>query len=105
MRIRYKRLTENVVGISFTKQLNLGALNGLKAQRKSGAKYWVSTHDEVKIGGGLIAPFLRRKVWTIKEAMEKEKAEESCVSESSPLAGLESVVFAELQSGQSLLLE
>ncbi|MCJ1350026.1 MAG: hypothetical protein MMC33_000007 [Icmadophila ericetorum] len=93
------------VGISFTKQLNLGATSGLRAQRICGAKYWVSTHDEIKRSAGFIAPFLRRKVWTVKEALEMEKEEKGYIPESSSLAGLEGVRFAELQSGESLLLE
>jgi hypothetical protein len=40
------------------------------------AKYWVGTHDEVKIGGGLIAPFLRRKAYSILDALGKERREE-----------------------------
>ena len=49
------------VSIALSKQLNPGAHNALKAQRMLNAKYWVGIHDEAKIGGGLIAPFLRRK--------------------------------------------
>jgi hypothetical protein len=45
--------------MDLSKQLNLGAHNALKAQRMMNAKYWVETHDEIKIGGGLIALFLR----------------------------------------------
>ena len=31
-------------------QINRGAVNGLKAQRILNAKYWITTHDEVKVG-------------------------------------------------------
>ena len=93
------------IGISFTKQLNLGAYNGLKAQRMCEARYWVGTHDEIKKGGGLLAPFLRRKVLTIKEAVEKEEEEKGHISNSSELADMKGVRFAELISGESLLLE
>ncbi|KAH8814538.1 hypothetical protein DL96DRAFT_416008 [Flagelloscypha sp. PMI_526] len=55
----------------FPGQLNLGAHNALKALKGCGAKYWVGTHDEVKNGGGFVWWFLRRKVITVKEALEK----------------------------------
>jgi hypothetical protein len=61
---------------AFSKQLKLGAPNALKAQRMLKAKYWVGTHDEVKIGSGLIAPFLRRKAYSILDAPRKERREE-----------------------------
>ncbi|KAK8051788.1 hypothetical protein PG993_003173 [Apiospora rasikravindrae] len=44
------------VRIWMTKQLNLGALNGLEAVRASGAKYWIATHDEEKKGAGSSRP-------------------------------------------------
>ncbi|WPH00634.1 Hypothetical protein R9X50_00346400 [Acrodontium crateriforme] len=53
-------------------QSNLGAHNGLKAQRLLKAKYWIGTHDEVKQGGGIVAFFLQRDVLTIKDALELE---------------------------------
>ncbi len=59
--------------ISIGSQLNLGAHNGLAAQRLLGAKYWIGTHDEVKKGGGLVSWFLKRKVYTVQEALEKAK--------------------------------
>lgn len=54
-------------------QSNLGAHNGLKAQRILNAKYWIGTHDETKKGGGLVAWFLQRDVITLKEALEQER--------------------------------
>ena len=92
------------VGISMSKQLNLGAHNGLRAQRICKAKYWVGTHDEVKKGGGILAPFLRRTVVTIQEAMDKERAERGRSLGSMDLADMEGVHFAEMRSGESLLL-
>ncbi|KAF2127878.1 hypothetical protein P153DRAFT_432322, partial [Dothidotthia symphoricarpi CBS 119687] len=47
------------VSISAAQQLNLGAMNGVLAQRVLRARYWVATHDEVKKGGGLVSWFLR----------------------------------------------
>lgn len=92
------------VGITLSKQLNLGAHNGLRAQRICRAKYWVGTHDEVKKGGGVIAPFLRRTVLTIQDAVEQEKVETGHVG-SGGLEDMKHVKFAELRSGESLLLE
>lgn len=60
------------VSIWMTKQLNLGALNGLEAVRACGAKYWIATHDEVKTGGGFIAPLLRRIQYTLQDAVNHE---------------------------------
>ncbi|KXJ88208.1 hypothetical protein Micbo1qcDRAFT_111143, partial [Microdochium bolleyi] len=57
------------VRIWMTKQLNLGAHNGLEAVRACGARYWVATHDEVKSGGGFIAPLLRRVQYTVADAV------------------------------------
>jgi hypothetical protein len=79
-------------------QLNLGAHNALKAQRALKASYWVGTHDEVKKGGGLIAPLLRRSALTLQEAVEKE------AQETGQHGDLKGVNFAELRSGESLLL-
>lgn len=93
------------VSISITKQLNLGAHNALKAQQILDSKYWVGTHDEVKIGGGIVAPFLRRKVMTVQEALEKEQKEKGTDAEQGQLAVFKEVSFANLASGESLLLE
>lgn len=92
------------ISISITKQLNLGAYNGLRAQRMCNAKYWVGTHDEVKKAGGIIAPFLRRKVLTLEQAIEKEREEKGHIPDDSQLAAMRGVQFAELRSGESLLL-
>jgi hypothetical protein len=54
-------------------QSNLGAHNGLKAQRILKAKYWIGTHDEVKRGGGLVSYFLQRDVITLKDALDLER--------------------------------
>lgn len=54
-------------------QSNLGAHNGLRAQRVLKAKYWIGTHDEVKTGGGLVAWFLQRDALSLKDAIEQER--------------------------------
>lgn len=86
------------------KQLNLGAHNGLQAQRMCQAKYWVSTHDEIKKGSGLITPFLYRTVLTLQEAIEKERREKGRISDQSELSDVRKVAFVELSTGESLLL-
>lgn len=68
---------------SGTQQLNLGAHNALKLQRQIQSRYWITTHDEVKKGGGLVGFILRRKVITLEDALdaEEEKGEEAKVIE------------------------
>ncbi|GJC94817.1 hypothetical protein ColKHC_03643 [Colletotrichum higginsianum] len=84
------------VRIWMTKQLNLGAANGVRAVAETGAKYWVATHDEAKRGAGLVAPLLLRKD-TLKEAVE---------AETKRAAGkVPEYHFVELGSGDGLLLE
>lgn len=85
------------VSIYLTKQLNLGGINAIQAHREHlRPKYWAGTHDEVKKGGGFIAPFLRRKVYTVQEALTKGTNKASTSQESIP--------FNNLGSGQCLLL-
>lgn len=93
------------VKISAAQQLNLGAKNGLQAQRILQAKYWVATHDEVKKGGGLVAWFLRRKVWTIQDALKEARVESS--GKDSPMEDddFENVRFEEVGNGESRVLE
>lgn len=84
------------VRIWMTKQLNLGALNGLEAVRASGAKYWIATHDEVKKGGGFIAPLLRRTKYTVADAVKNET---KLLGSKAPEYN-----FVELGSGDGLVL-
>jgi hypothetical protein len=85
------------VGIWMTKQLNLGALNGIRAVRASQARYWIATHDEVKTGGGFIAPLLRRTQYTLREAVEHEQ--DKLADDKVP-----SYTFDELGSGDGIVL-
>lgn len=78
-------------------QLNLGARNGLRATRASGARYWVATHDEAKRGGGLVSWFLSRTTCSLREAVEAEEAEEEGPAGSK-------YEFVELGSGDGMLL-
>lgn len=89
------------VRIWAAKQLNLGALNGIRAARACGARYWVATHDEVKTSGGFIAPLLRRVRYTLSQAIRDEQARlMASGDEEEPV-----YTFAELASGDILLLE
>lgn len=90
------------VRLFMMKQLNLGALNAIKAVRASGARYWVGTHDEEKTGKGLIAPLLRRTRYTLRQAVaHEEKKREKKGSEESKME----YEFKELASGDALLLQ
>ena len=87
------------VSITMSKQLNLGARNALQAQDILESKYWVGTHDEVKVGGGLIAPLLRRKAYTILDVLGADTNKDTMVN-GSP----KGVSYVDLRSGESLLL-
>ncbi|KAF2751319.1 hypothetical protein M011DRAFT_464048 [Sporormia fimetaria CBS 119925] len=94
------------VSISRAQQLNLGAKNGLLAQRILKAKYWIATHDEVKRGGGLIAWFLKRKIWTVEDALKEVKIEaldqgEMDVDDDE----FDNVRFEDVSNGESRVLE
>lgn len=88
------------VSITFTKRLNLGAHNALRCQRILNSKYWVGTHDEVKVAAGLIAPFLRRRAYTLEDALKAQEQEQK-------IAGIPAAEtnYVELASGETLLLE
>ncbi|KAK5243157.1 hypothetical protein LTR16_008072, partial [Cryomyces antarcticus] len=89
------------ISIGQQQQLNLGAHNGLKAQRLLQAKYWISTHDEIKEGGGLVSWFLRRNALTLSEALEEERKRDGGVlRDESELVAMRDVHFAELMNGE-----
>ncbi|KAG8629811.1 hypothetical protein KVT40_001430 [Elsinoe batatas] len=94
------------INIAQKQQLNLGAHNGLKAQRIVKAKYWIGTHDEVKHGGGLISWFLNRKVISLQDALEEERKRSLLESEkaSEDQGNMASVNWAELGNGESRVL-
>lgn len=86
-------------------QLNLGARNGLRAARASGARYWVATHDEAKRGGGVVSWFLSRTTYSLRDAVEAEEAEEAEEEgEKEEPAGSKRYEFVELGSGDGMLL-
>lgn len=93
------------IKLAFTSVLNLGAFNGLRIQRICQAKYWIGTHDEIKHSGGIIARLLQRKTLCVQDAIEREKHVNSPTSVVGDVGDLEGVRFADLISGESLLLE
>ena len=98
-------LLHGLQDIKLGAQLNMGAHNGLKAQRLLRAKYWIGTHDEIKKGGGLVSWFLDRKMVTLKEAIEREKEERGNALTGTGLEAMSDVLFEELRNGESLILE
>ena len=85
--------------------LDLGALNGLRCWQTCRAKYWVPTHDEIKLGKGLIGWFLRRNVLTLQEALTKQNEKKARrVSDDLSPAEMNCLHFHELGSGSSLVL-
>ncbi|KAM0145944.1 hypothetical protein ACHAPG_011385 [Botrytis cinerea] len=100
--IRTLALLHGLQDISLPRaQLNKGAHNGLKVQRLLNAKYWVGTHDEIKVGGGIVSWFLNRKVVTLKEALEREVEENG---ESGDVKKVGDIKFLEVGNGESLIL-
>lgn len=100
------------VRIWMTKQLNLGALNGLEAVRASGSRYWIATHDEAKLGGGLISWFLQRTSYTLRDAVQSEEARQAVQALQTRDAERETggtnrrdYDFVDLASGECLVLE
>lgn len=89
-------------------QLNLGAVNGLKAQRLLKAKYWVSTHDEIKKGGGLVSWFLQRDTISVQQALEEEKRAKNegqdVAVDGDLLDAFEGTNWVELGNGESRVL-
>lgn len=93
------------VSIYAAQQLNLGAKNGVAAQRILRAKYWVATHDEVKKGGGLISWFLQRKVWTLDAALKDARAHAEGEDFNMRENNFEDVRFEDVGNGESRVLE
>lgn len=64
--------------------------------QRSGAKYWIGRHDEVKRGGGLLAWVLKRRIWGVDEILKRagliDEGDEMCIRHHT------------LQSGESLEL-
>ncbi|KAI1609367.1 hypothetical protein EDD37DRAFT_640531 [Exophiala viscosa] len=92
------------VSLAWATQLNLGAVNAVKAQKVLQAKYWIGTHDEDKPSSGMVARFLKIKKRSVQDALSQLNA-----------AGIEDtngsndwaakIKCVELRNGESLLLE
>ena len=52
-------------------KLNLGGRNGVQVANNCKPKLWIGTHDEVKIGKGLVSKVLKRKIWSVEEALKE----------------------------------
>jgi hypothetical protein len=89
-----------------TQQLNLGAHNALEAQRILRSRYWIASHDEIKVGGGIISPFLRRKVYTLLDALGAAGLKGRVPSDDRQVKD-DKIEFAcvDVSSGENLLLE
>lgn len=87
------------VSIDWGQQLNLGAHNGLAAQKTLNARWWIGTHDEEKKGGGIVSWFLRRKKIPLQDAMSQVAEVEGDKD-----GALRDVNFVDAESGQSLVL-
>ena len=85
--------------------MNLGAKNGVLAQRLLRAKYWVSTHDEIKKGGGMISWFLRRKIWKLEDALDEARAEMNGEDADMDREYFDDVRFEDVGNGESRVLE
>ena len=68
-------------------------------------KYWISTHDEVTTGGGIVSRFLDRKIITLEESIEREKAEHVIDLKGTGLESLADVRFVELGNWETMILE
>lgn len=93
-------------------QSNLGAYNGLKAQRLLNARYWIGTHDEVKKGGGLVSWFLQRDVISVQDALEEERrvkrqeveSDKENTADGDLVDAFEQTKWVELRNGESRVL-
>jgi len=85
------------------KQLNLGARNGLRAQRLCAAKYWIGTHDEEKTAKGVVAKLLKRKRLSVEEVLDMDRQRGEAGG--SGVEDWNDMNFVNLGSGESLLLE
>ena len=78
---------------------HLGGFNALDVQTAHKAKYWIPTHDELKIGtGAFLSKFsIKRKAYTVREILQHEEQ----IGGSS----IASFSYRQLLNGESILLE
>ena len=69
--LRFLALIHGLHEVSATSllKINLGAGNGVRLKHDLGAKYWITTHDEVKNGKGLVGRVLYRKEWAVEDIL------------------------------------
>jgi hypothetical protein len=80
----------------------------VEAARLLNSQYWVGTHDEVKKGGGFIAPFLRRKAWNLTDVWSKESSKDNNKqgpATSTANSKLNKPAYIDLKNGESLVLD
>lgn len=53
-------------------KLNLGGRNAVQVAHNCKPKLWIGTHDEVKVGKGLVSKVLKRRIWSVEEALKEE---------------------------------
>ncbi|KAK4943476.1 hypothetical protein LTR10_016967 [Elasticomyces elasticus] len=92
------------VSLGWAQQLNLGAVNAVKAQKVLQAKYWIGTHDEDKPASGLVARFLKIKKGSVQEALSQLSAAENEKTNGASDWATD-ITCVELRNGESLLLE
>lgn len=102
---------EDIVLGSTAAQLNLGAHNGLRAQRLLKAQYWIGTHDEDKQGSGIVGWLLRRKKLSVKEAVTEERIRRKDQNQDGVdadgddvIGSFEGVNWRDVGNGESVLL-
>jgi hypothetical protein len=98
------------ITLGAAQQLNLGAHNGLQAQRKLKASYWIATHDEDKEGTGIVGWLLKRRKISVKDAVEAEKKRRKDSSSEDTasdevIGSFEGVNWADVGNGESLVLQ
>jgi hypothetical protein len=86
-------------------QLNLGALNAVRTARKTSAKHWIATHDEPKAAKGLVSWVLRRKTYSLGDAVSAIEAKEDAEPPATGGATAPSYRFTELGSGDAIVLD
>ena len=95
------------VCVGWLGKINLGAINGLGCLSKCAARYWVTTHDEMKYGEGLIKYLLRCRKLTLEDAFRSlnETTEKQPAIDADEVQRMKGFKFVTLGSGESLTLE
>ena len=81
----------------------LGAHNGIRMQKETGAKYWVRTHDEEVKNAGIMSYFMKRNKFTFEDALSNQGMEDG-EGGGTDSDGVRPLCF-DVENGASLLLE